>query len=122
MRLFETLAQNGAFWVFLAVGMLLGALESLLRGFRALFGDPLWLRVVLAPIVPFFWVVLTVLSVEYAYPYGFRAWQVILQAVGFWGTIGGPGAFVCDWGAKVHDFRVKLRKKRISDTIDERTS
>lgn len=94
MRLFETLAQFGALWVFLGVGLALGALWSAFACLRALAGDPLVLRLIFAPPFALFWLLATLWAVDYAYPYGFRLWQAALEAAGAALFCLGPGGWL----------------------------
>ena len=94
LRLFETLSQFGALWVFLASGMILGVLESLWLLIRRICGDPVWLRIFLAIPGAAAWLVLTLAAVFYSYPYGLRFWQLAAQFIGCQSVMKGPADFI----------------------------
>jgi len=94
VTLFETLDQAGAFWVLAACGLLLGALDTLLRAARLYVRDRLWARILAAPVLAVAFLGLTVAAVQYSYPYGFRLWQALLEAAVWALFLLGPGGFL----------------------------
>lgn len=111
MRLFETLAQGGAFWVLVACGLFLGVLDTLLRVARVCAGDRLWARILTAPFFAAVFLGLTVAAVQYSYPYGFRLWQAGVETAAWALFMIGPGGFLLDL-LRVQKTHWSLRRQR----------